>query len=106
MPTRKPIDVPLLFQLWHDETLTQSDVARRLGLSVTMLGRTARRHKLKPRPRLAKCNVVDPTPDEIAARAAECRAKHMADRLAEEAEVSSHKASCWRRGICLPRGAR
>jgi hypothetical protein len=106
MPSPRPIDVPLLFELWHDTSLTQSDVARRLGVSVTLLGRLARRHKLEQRPKQVRCNVVDPTPDEIAKRAAECRAKHMAARLAEDAAVSSHKASCWRRGICVPRGGR
>lgn len=40
------VDVPLMFKLWHDDTLRTEDVAMRLGLSTATLRKVASRHGL------------------------------------------------------------
>jgi hypothetical protein len=45
----------------------------------------------------------DPTPEEIAERARECRERHMAQRRAEDVLTTNSKVSKWRAGICSPR---
>jgi hypothetical protein len=40
------VDVPLMFQLWNDDTLRTEDVALRLKLSTGMLRTVAKRHGL------------------------------------------------------------
>jgi hypothetical protein len=40
------VDVPLMFKLWHDDTLRTEDVALRLKLSTGMLRTVAKRHGL------------------------------------------------------------
>jgi len=40
------VDVPLMFQLWRDDTLRTEEVALRLGLSTGMLRTVAKRHGL------------------------------------------------------------
>lgn len=40
------VDVPLLFKLWHDDTLRTEEVALRLKLSTGMLRTVAKRHGL------------------------------------------------------------
>lgn len=82
----KKIDIPLMWQLWADATLSREEVARRLGVACTTLGKLQRKHHLpvravEPRRRRTK---PDPTPDEIAVRARECRERHFAERRAEE----------------------
>jgi DNA-binding transcriptional regulator YiaG len=102
----KNIDVPLLYQLWNDRTLTRAEIASRLGISHTFLTRLVAKHKLPPRQAEHKRNVVDPTPDEIERLKAELKAKHMAERRAEPYEVTVSKVSKWRAGVCLPGGGR
>jgi len=102
----KYIDVPLLFALWADESNTRAEIASRLGISHTFLTRLVAKHKLAPRRKEHKCNVVDPTPDEIAERARQCREKHFAERRAEPYESTVSKVSKWRHGICQPSGGR
>lgn len=99
----KPIDIPRLYSLWQDHSLSRTQVAGQLGISVAMLYRLMRRHKLPPRPKELKGPVTDPTPDEIAERARECRERHYALRRAEPDEVTSSKVSHWRRGLRSPR---
>lgn len=43
------IDVPLMFRLWHDDTLRTEDVALQLGLSTPTLRKVAARHGLNHR---------------------------------------------------------
>jgi len=40
------VDVPLMFKLWHDDTLRTEDVAMQLGISTNMLRKIGRRHGL------------------------------------------------------------
>jgi hypothetical protein len=40
------VDVPLMFKLWHDDTLRTEEVALRLKLSTGMLRTVAKRHGL------------------------------------------------------------
>lgn len=80
----KPIDVPLLFRLWADESLTREQVARRLGCSHAHLARAVKTYGLPARLRRKPLVVpTDPTPDEIAERARECRERHLAQRRRE-----------------------
>jgi hypothetical protein len=102
----KNIDLPTLYRLWNDHTLTRVQVSTMLGISATHLTRLVTRHKLPPRRRDYRRDVADPTPDEIAQRAAECREKHFAQRRAEPDEVTRTKVWKWQNGICLPGGGR
>ena len=106
MPRGKQIDVAYLFALWADHTLERCDIARRLRISTTHLVRLASRYKLPPRPYEHKSITVDPTPEEIAERARECRERHFAQRRAEAAESTRTKAWKWQKGICQPTGGR
>jgi hypothetical protein len=96
----------MLYQLWNDHTLTRVKVSAMLGISPTHLTRLVARHKLPPRPRDKNQHGNDPTPDEIAQRAAECRERHYAQRRAEPDDLTNSKVSQWRRGVCCPGGAR
>jgi len=40
------VDVPLMFKLWHDDTLRTEDVAMQLGMSTNTLRKLGRRHGL------------------------------------------------------------
>ena len=97
MPMRVRIDVARLFSLWHDESLTRAEVARELGVTAGQLTRLASRHGLGARGRTHRAfSMTDPTPDEIARRAAECRERHYAQRRAETDEASTKRA-WWQR---------
>ena len=106
MPIVRHVDLPMLYQLWNDHTLTRVKVSAMLGISPTHLTRLVARHKLPPRPRDKNQHGNDPTPDEIAQRAAECRERHYAQRRAEPDDLTNSKVSQWRRGVCCPGGAR
>ncbi len=106
MPAARPVDVPRLFALWDDHALTRVDVAHRLGVSPTQLTRLVAQYRLPPRPRDRNNNTPDPTPDQIAERARECRERHYAQRRAEPPELTATKVSQWNRGVCCPGGAR
>jgi len=106
MPIVRHVDLPLLYQLWNDHTLTRVKVSAMLGISPTHLTRLVARHKLPPRPRDRNQHGNDPTPDEIAQRAAECRERHFAQRRAEPDCSTTSKVSKWRRGVCCPGGGR
>lgn len=84
MGVPKPIDVPLLFRLWADESLTRQQIAHRLKCSHAHLARAVKTYGLSARLRRKPVVVLtDPTPDEIAERARECRERHMAQRRRE-----------------------
>jgi hypothetical protein len=102
----KNIDLPTLYQLWNDHTLTRVRISEMLRISPTHLTRLVARHKLPPRPRDKNQHMNDPTPDEIAQRAAECRERHFAQRRAEPDCSTTSKVSKWRAGICQPSGGR
>jgi hypothetical protein len=46
---KREVDVPLMFQLWHDDTLRTEDVALQLQLSTGTLRKIASRHGLNHR---------------------------------------------------------
>jgi len=106
MPIVRHVDLAKLYQLWNDHTLTRVKVSSMLGISPTHLTRLVARHKLPPRPRDKNQFINDPTPDEIAQRAAECRERHYAQRRAEPDCSTTSKVSKWRAGICQPSGGR
>ena len=71
---QKPIDVPLLFSLWHTDIDNRS-LAARLGIANSRLWEMRRRYGLPPRRREHQTETDDPTPEEIAERSAEIRRK-------------------------------
>lgn len=103
LPRRtKQVDVPMLFRLWEDTTLTRAEMARKLGVTEGNLTRLAERYGLGPRGRQHRAfSMDDPTPDEIAERARECRERHMAQRRAETATATDSKLSKRRARECL-----
>jgi hypothetical protein len=73
----KPVHIPDLFKLWNsDRTTTQ--VHEELGISYNQLVRLVAQHKLGKKPRVHERLTKDPTPEEIAERAAELRKKREA----------------------------
>ncbi len=80
--TRRQVDVPLLFRMWHSEMETP-EIASALGITACTLNTLRQKHGLPKRPRVAVMLVADPTPDEIAKRARECRERHYAERRGE-----------------------
>lgn len=79
------IDTAALFRLWHADPaeMPSREIAKRLCVSISTLHKFAQRHKLPPRPRVVRDLTVDPTPEEIEQRAAECRELHYAKRRRE-----------------------
>lgn len=82
------INASLLFKLWHDYSLRTTEVAARLGCSPRRLSAEARRYGLprrkpthKPRADDLDRQAGDPTPEEIALRAAAIRATWGPDRF-------------------------
>lgn len=65
-----------LFAIYMDFSIPTMEVCRRLGVTRSKLFGLRKRYGLPPRPK-NKSNErhVDPTPEEIAERAAECRAR-------------------------------
>lgn len=78
----------LLRQLWDDPTLSNREIAHRLKISQSYLCKLRERLELPRRCMAQSRPPYDPTPEEIAERAAECRERHLAERRAE-----SYKAS-------------
>lgn len=89
---RKPkqVDVPLLFKLWS-EPLEIREIAERLGIRESFVGKLARRYKLPKRatqkPQEQGMRVDDPTPEEIAERAAWCRERRPQKENAARVEL-------------------
>ena len=90
---QRKVDVAELFRLWHSEMETP-DIALAFGVSVSTLNTLRQKHGLPKRPRVAVTLVADPTPDEIAKRARECRERHYAERRGETDETTLQ----WRKG--------
>ena len=112
MPKKIIVDVPLLFKLWADPSVYSSDLPQRLGVSETAIRRLAKRYGLprrKPYQKALNVNLGplpgDPTPEQIAQRAYECRQRHYRERRGETEETARSKANAWRRGDTQPRGA-
>jgi len=111
---RRKVDVPTLFLLWADMTLTRVEVARKLGVTEGNLTRLAERYGLGPRGRQHRAfSMDDPTPEDDAASANSleiapslrdaCEAakqRHFAQRRAETATATDSKLSK-RRARCL-----
>jgi hypothetical protein len=81
--TRKPIDLAAFAPLWHaGETL--DNLASRFGVSRATVIRFAAKNGLPHRGQPCVCGGHgDPTPEQIAERARECRERHYAMRRAE-----------------------
>jgi hypothetical protein len=58
-------------------------IAAHLGIRRQRLHELRREHGIPDRPNKFRKRIVDPTPDEIAERARECRERHFAQRRAE-----------------------
>lgn len=98
-PRRRPgqhrnVDVPLMFRLWADKSIQKWEIAKRLGISESTLASLAKRHHLPQRLRPQVVLALDPTPDEIAQRARECRERHYAERRGE----TDRNTLQWRKG--------
>lgn len=74
-------DVRHLEQLWA-AGLTYMEIAAALGCRESLVHKLKKRHSLPNRGRRQGHAVVDPTPDEIASRAAEIRKRHLAEMRA------------------------
>jgi hypothetical protein len=96
--SRVKYEVARLFCLWNESSKTRAEIARELGVTAGQLTKLASRHGLGPRGRQHRAfSMDDPTPEQIEERAAECRARHYAQRLAETPDASLNKASARRR---------
>lgn len=112
MAKKIEVDVPLLFKLWADPNVYSADLPALLGVSDTSIRRLAKTYGLPRRKPYQKALAVDlgplpwdPTPEEIAERAKECRERHFLERRKEAEETARSKAAAWRRGDTQPRGA-
>jgi DNA-binding CsgD family transcriptional regulator len=94
-----------IHRLWVQRVPTQ-EIADRCGVSIGTMYSYAHRMKLPRRPKVAKeSSKLDPSPDEIERMKAELKARHIAERMAEDVSNTQSKVSKWRNGICKPRGA-
>ena len=94
MPPKVEVDVPAMYRLWRDMTLSRREIAVELGISHSTLEYLASKHKLPKRPsQRGNREMVDPTPEEIAERARECRERHFAARRAEKDNATDSKLS-------------
>lgn len=99
---RKPVDVPALFRMWTTG-VAREVICQELGVSSQQLSVLKQQYKLPDRPKRPASLAPDPTPEEIAERAAACRERHFAQRRAEDACNTYSKVSKWRAGVCQPR---
>jgi len=92
MGHRRPeIDVERLRSLWAEETLTQAEIARELGLSHGQLDYCVRKAGLPRRAKRSRCHSMEHlTEFEIWRRAAIQRQKSLA-RMASETEAQTVK---------------
>ena len=70
------IDTQLLEQLWSEDEMTMAEIAKEIGVSASWLSKHQDFLGLPRRKPRRQSLVADPTPDEIAERAAECRQRH------------------------------
>lgn len=87
----------LLRQLWDDATLTNRQIAQRLKITESYLCKLRERLELPRRCPAHSLPSYDPTPEEIAVRAAQCRQKHLAQRRAEKDETSCSRVASRKR---------
>jgi len=71
-----------LHRLWASGA-SYDEIAAALGCGASLVCRLKVRHKLPDRPRKGVKGDRDPTPQEIAERARECRERHYARRRSE-----------------------
>jgi transcriptional regulator with XRE-family HTH domain len=86
-----------LLALWQ-QGLTLIEIGIACGCSASTAGDLVKRHKLPPREQLRKMPLADPTPEEIAERARECRERHYAERRQEREESVRTKIWRWQGG--------
>jgi hypothetical protein len=87
------VDIDELRRMWI-AGVPANEIARHLGIRRPAMHELRRLHGIADRVTKYTKRIVDPTPDEIAERARECRERHYADRRAEKDETSRKKA--WR----------
>jgi transposase len=93
----------ILTRMWMAGETAEA-IGNRFGVSASTAYKMAARYKLPARP-TRPCQVSrDPSPDEIERMKAELKAKHIAERMAEDVSNTQSKVSKWRRGIFQPRG--
>lgn len=80
-----------ILRYWHEDTMTLMDISLRLGCSVTTLSRLASEYRIPRRSAVHQNIVADPTPEEIAERARECRERHYAERRGESVVATGHR---------------
>lgn len=93
----KKCDPVQLLALWQ-QGLTLIQIGAAIGCSASTAGMLVKQHGLPPREQLRKMPLDDPTPDEIAQRARECRERHFAMRRCESDESVRTKIWRWDRG--------
>lgn len=82
----RPVDEQLFRDLWMAD-VPLPDIAVRLGVSVSTVYTLRERYGLPFRQPVKITAAIDPTPEEIAERARECRERHYAERRGESAGV-------------------
>jgi hypothetical protein len=93
MPPKVEVDVPKMYRLWRDMTVTRREIAAMLGINNSTLEYLASKHKLPRRPsQRGNKEMIDPTPQEIEERARECRERHYASRRSEIGSDVSKRA--------------
>jgi len=94
----------ILTQMWMAGESVEA-ISTRFDISVSTLRKWVQKYKLPTR-RYSACEpAYDPSPEEIELMKAELKARHIAERMAEDVSNTQSKVSKWRAGICKPRGA-
>ena len=83
----KKVEREVLLRLW-EQNLTLIEIGLAIGCSGSTVGMLAKQHGMPPRESARKMQLPDPTPDEIAARARECRERHYAERRREQGRLA------------------
>lgn len=94
----------VLTQMWMAGETAEA-IGNRFGVSVSTVRKWVQKYKLPTRRHASSVPVYDPSPDEIERMKAELKARHIAERMAEDVSNTQSKVSKWRNGICKPRGA-
>jgi DNA-binding CsgD family transcriptional regulator len=79
----KKVEREVLLRLWQ-QNLTLIEIGLMIGCSGSTVGMLAKQHGMPQRESARKMQLPDPTPDEIATRARECRERHYAERRREQ----------------------
>lgn len=98
-----PIDVPLLFRLWHmgPRAMPVAQIAKRLGVSNSTLYKHVERHKLPPREQIRSKDEYLPTQEEIAEKTREFRERHLR-ALREESDDATRSRLWHKENACHP----